>query len=662
VASVVASAIARERGRGAPLSRSVAEPLQVRFGDDFSDVRVHANAGAAAALQARAFTVGSDIFFAPGEYHPGDHDGQRLLAHELTHVVQQRGAPVDVSTVEPQGSRAEREADAVADAVVGGREPKQVSAAPLGIPRDVGWARRGPIPDPNGIGYNTILAKAGDAFKDAILALASLETPSMFVNLEAYKKLPLQTRKAILALEPHAAGTACQGWFDVMRANDPDLKPTHTPAEIAAGEAAYYGASREAAVRHKVEEAKQAPGSMTGMDVEKKWSTNKYGLITLAQTPNHGLKADALHAIWVSYWADRIKVAESTIDAMDQRQLHDPQHPDASDDPGYKQAEAVRDLGRSLLADSVGAIEICRAADAMGKSLTLDELDDQVIRHSKFMERLQLLTMVASTISASRGGRPRGRAARGRQSAPVKGEPVKTEPVKTEPVKTEPVKTEPVKTEPVKTEPENKPSVTPKSPKHGYTGEWPPPDPGPRPSNASSEEMASWRYKRYARDAYKAGKAQGEILNEEGYKPYANVADKPGARPGRGGGAAQKAARTGPAAEAGYKNTETTQLGSRTNPRTGATEANMVDGVKPNAKGGTDYLEVDDMNANGLPSAKIRSKLKSEVEALKPNDSLEFWDKNDPSRRIRYEAGEDSSVVDSRKGPTLPRKPRTPNE
>ncbi len=435
--SAVASAIARERGRGTPLSKSVAEPLQVRFGDDFSDVRVHANAGAAAALQARAFTVGSDIFFAAGDYHPGDHDGQRLLAHELTHVVQQRGVPVDVSTVEPQGSRAEREADAVANAVVAGREPKQVSAAPLGIPRDVGWARRGPIPDPNGIGYNTILAKAGDAFKDAILALASLETPSMFVNLEAYKKLPLQTRKAILALEPHAAGTACQGWFDVMRANDPDLKPTHTPAEIAAGEAAYYGASREVAVRHKVEEAKQAPGSMTGMDVEKKWSTNKYGLITLAQTPNHGLKADTLHAIWVSYWADRIKVAESTIDAMDQRQLHDPQHPDASDDPGYKQAEAVRDLGRSLLADSVGAIEICRAADAMGKSLTLDELDDHVIRHSKFMERLQLLTMVASTISASRGGRPRGRAARGRQSEPVKGEPVKTEPVKTEPVKTE---------------------------------------------------------------------------------------------------------------------------------------------------------------------------------------------------------------------------------
>ena len=57
--------------------------------------RVHAcpRAGASArAVNALAYTVGSNIVFAPGEYQPSNQDGQRLLAHELTHVVQQRGA------------------------------------------------------------------------------------------------------------------------------------------------------------------------------------------------------------------------------------------------------------------------------------------------------------------------------------------------------------------------------------------------------------------------------------------------------------------------------------------------------------------------------------------------------------------------------------------
>ena len=74
---------------------------------------------------------------------------------------------------------------------------------------------------------------------------------------------------------------------------------------------------------------------------------------------------------------------------------------------------------------------------------------------------------------------------------------------------------------------------------------------------------------------------------------------------------------------------------------------NFVDGVKPelNVAGGTDYLEVDKINKNGLPNAGYRDKLKSEI------DSLEFWDKIDPSRRIRYEYGDSPGVVDTRKAP-----------
>ena len=69
--------------------------FEPRFGVDLSGVRVHtdrAAADAAEAVGANAFTVGQDIVFGHGKYSPGSESGKRLLAHELTHVVQQSGA------------------------------------------------------------------------------------------------------------------------------------------------------------------------------------------------------------------------------------------------------------------------------------------------------------------------------------------------------------------------------------------------------------------------------------------------------------------------------------------------------------------------------------------------------------------------------------------
>lgn len=80
---------------GEPLPEAERSFFEPRFGFDFSDVRVHAGAEgdrAARAIQARAFTTRKDIGFASGEYAPGTTSGRRLLAHELTHVVQQSGS------------------------------------------------------------------------------------------------------------------------------------------------------------------------------------------------------------------------------------------------------------------------------------------------------------------------------------------------------------------------------------------------------------------------------------------------------------------------------------------------------------------------------------------------------------------------------------------
>jgi uncharacterized protein DUF4157 len=91
----VDAAITSRRGAGSALDPGARTRIGSALGDSFSDVRVHNDTTAdtlARSVEARAFTVGADVFFAKGEYQPGTASGDHLLAHELTHVVQQRGA------------------------------------------------------------------------------------------------------------------------------------------------------------------------------------------------------------------------------------------------------------------------------------------------------------------------------------------------------------------------------------------------------------------------------------------------------------------------------------------------------------------------------------------------------------------------------------------
>jgi hypothetical protein len=84
--------LVRRQG-GWPLPRQVQTKMESALGADFSDVRVHVGPDAAS-IGAVAFTWGSDIHFAPGQYNPHTQQGQMLLAHELVHVVQQRAGRV----------------------------------------------------------------------------------------------------------------------------------------------------------------------------------------------------------------------------------------------------------------------------------------------------------------------------------------------------------------------------------------------------------------------------------------------------------------------------------------------------------------------------------------------------------------------------------------
>ncbi len=89
------SAVNRARSGGDSLDESLRQPMESAFGADFGGVRIHTGADADTlnrSVQARAFTTGRDIFFRSGEYRPASSSGQELIAHELTHVVQQNGS------------------------------------------------------------------------------------------------------------------------------------------------------------------------------------------------------------------------------------------------------------------------------------------------------------------------------------------------------------------------------------------------------------------------------------------------------------------------------------------------------------------------------------------------------------------------------------------
>lgn len=127
--------------QGKPLDSLARATMERRFGHDFSDVRVHEDARAAAsaeAVSAFAYTVGRDVVFGSGQYSPDTPAGQRLLAHELAHVIQQGGGAVSGTAplrLSPPGDSFEQEADRAADS--GRDRVGRLSRSPASLQRTV---------------------------------------------------------------------------------------------------------------------------------------------------------------------------------------------------------------------------------------------------------------------------------------------------------------------------------------------------------------------------------------------------------------------------------------------------------------------------------------------------------------------------------------------
>ncbi len=198
------------RSPGQPLDRGTRAVMESGFGHDFSAVRIHNDAQAAksaGAVNALAYTVGRDVVFARNQFAPGTKEGQRLLAHELTHVVQQGSdshrAPQSIGR---EDDSFEREADRSAEDVAArGSRHEETATGAAGVlqrtpARKVSCAP-GPLNLPN-----------GDVIDDPVGVITAAENRANELLDQAIGELDF-TRQQILAgapiWVPHYLGWPC---------------------------------------------------------------------------------------------------------------------------------------------------------------------------------------------------------------------------------------------------------------------------------------------------------------------------------------------------------------------------------------------------------------------------------------------------------------------
>ena len=133
------TSINQARGGGQAMADNIREPMEQAFGADFSGVKVHTDGQSDQlnrSIQARAFTTGQDVFFRQGEYNPGSRGGQELIAHELTHVVQQNGGGMRgaVQRMPSKGKNTFKEAHRRGDDIAGKERAERRSQYTVTLP------------------------------------------------------------------------------------------------------------------------------------------------------------------------------------------------------------------------------------------------------------------------------------------------------------------------------------------------------------------------------------------------------------------------------------------------------------------------------------------------------------------------------------------------
>ena len=165
------------RSPGQPLDPGTRSQMERRLGHDFSDVRIHTDAHSAQsarAIQAQAYTVGREVVFGSGHYAPASRTGQQLLAHELTHVVQQRSSaiPAQAMTIDTPDSAREQQADAAA---ANFHQPHRGPLTALPSPHDQSHISRQPDDAPPTAAKSDPAVAASDFSRTSILEVFDVD-------------------------------------------------------------------------------------------------------------------------------------------------------------------------------------------------------------------------------------------------------------------------------------------------------------------------------------------------------------------------------------------------------------------------------------------------------------------------------------------------------
>lgn len=376
------------RSSGQPLERSMRILMEHRLDRDLKDVRVHTDSRAdlsARTLGATAYTVGNHIAFAYTNYSPSTQAGQRLLAHELAHVLQQRGEP---RAIQCSPAPTQAEAASIRSARVRGQ---QLAAR---------VRRHGKLSKEVRATINRDLASLDGEAKEAYLGQVR---PALF-HVSNMPEIEMQGDPA--PNQPAQAPT----------------KPPETDAERAKreyeGMAAFYSSERESQLesnaRIQAQYRRDVP-NMTASDIDREWKRGDDTFVAVASTPGNKLKAEQLVRIWMRHWNDRDEAGKAEEHAILReeagrdydayiRKITRFYESDAGRDAmGPKFRKAVDDQAMALLMrKNVYEVSIfLQTTDDEGKSHTLEQLDRMAIASEQVKAPFEQIGQAMSMMSGA---------------------------------------------------------------------------------------------------------------------------------------------------------------------------------------------------------------------------------------------------------------------
>jgi Domain of unknown function (DUF4157) len=440
---------------GRSLDPAVRAFMEPRFGYDFSQVRVHADAEAAEsarAVSALAYTAGQNMVFGESKYEPNTRAGRELLAHELAHTLQQRDAG-GASAYADRDDVFEASANEAARNVANdGNVSRSLPACGLQIQRspdiDPRWKNsvqaaryRGQIMA-NRVRKHGKLSKearakinqelayfqgdAKEAYQREILPIlrttVEIEMPEMRFDKEAPSAPPVTSEKETEKKKTgpeYAAAREYEAESDQLQ-KQWEAKPEHTEQEIEEmGMRAYYLSTRESQLEQvaaKRTELRKDVYHMTAKEIQEQWEQGRQTWVALASSHGHGLGHEQFFHIWLADWEYRYNAAKETIDQIQKSEAARDVHEFARKmeefwdtginnrdafGPEYRKAVELTEVGDVMLRSSYDALVIASAAESSGKDLTLEEFDQMVLDHAALWGAV---TEISGAYAAAYGG------------------------------------------------------------------------------------------------------------------------------------------------------------------------------------------------------------------------------------------------------------------